>query len=239
MKRIFTLIELLVVIAIIAILASMLLPALNKARETAKKARCQSNLKQIAIAYKLYADENNEMIPPPYNSANVFYATYPQFLVKCGYVQDRTIPNVFRVDDANKAKAEAIGGNLFKCPSFRFSFYSVPVNYQMFTDQLAFFVGHSPRPASCWSGWYPSLKKVKQPSGTSLLMEPLPQTYGIVYTSAANDKNSDGFIDEKDIAAGGSQGAPKHNGQFNVSFFDGHVSSHQKIDLKWRDPTRF
>jgi prepilin-type N-terminal cleavage/methylation domain-containing protein/prepilin-type processing-associated H-X9-DG protein len=73
MRRGFTLIELLVVIAIIAILAAILFPVFARAREKARQASCQSNLKQIALAFQMYVSDYDELFPwccVPTNRAN-------------------------------------------------------------------------------------------------------------------------------------------------------------------------
>ncbi len=79
MRKGFTLIELLVVIAIIAILAAILFPVFSRAREKARQASCQSNLKQIALAMKMYAQDYDERYPGRGIAAGWGHPTdYPQ-----------------------------------------------------------------------------------------------------------------------------------------------------------------
>jgi prepilin-type N-terminal cleavage/methylation domain-containing protein len=102
----FTLIELLVVVAIIAILAAMLLAALQNARASAKASLCLSNLKQVAHALQLYAQDSNDTFPP-FHHSGLTQDSHWQYLVGAKYLNEPTDIKVFL-----RASAKGRAGDL-------------------------------------------------------------------------------------------------------------------------------
>jgi prepilin-type N-terminal cleavage/methylation domain-containing protein/prepilin-type processing-associated H-X9-DG protein len=130
-NRGFTLIELLVVIAIIAILASLLLPALTRAKESARTAVCTGNLKQLTLAWILYADDNDDRFVPnhPANMGKpaheTGYGPYREWRASWSLGDIRYgSPDGTNVDYLIGPRPDSLGTYLqthrvFKCPSDR------------------------------------------------------------------------------------------------------------------------
>ncbi|MFQ6096331.1 MAG: type II secretion system protein [Armatimonadota bacterium] len=120
-RRGFTLIELLTVIAIIAVLAAILMPVINRSRESARQAACLANLHQIAVAMKSYWTDYRAYPPPPVQAGGRWHggvsALFPD------YVEDSSLL-VCPDDDAYRARDATVGANV---PAY--SSYNAAYNY--------------------------------------------------------------------------------------------------------------
>ncbi|MBQ4336978.1 MAG: prepilin-type N-terminal cleavage/methylation domain-containing protein [Lentisphaeria bacterium] len=221
-KNAFTLIELLVVIAIIAILAAMLLPALNTAREKANSSHCFGNQKQIAQSIMFYVDGNDDFYPPFYD-----YAADPaNWVYKLFEGKYTTSGAVFFCKSHKIQKAsgfmppEFIADPLaYKTPTN----FSYGYNYQHIGS--SFRNGGARTPAKT--------TQLKTPSQTILLVDIVasPQNNlqgGYVCTDYYRETGYDGFPDGR------------HNGGVNIAWADGHVSFTKvnKLDPYTEDPFR-
>lgn len=194
-KNYFTLIELLVVIAIIAILASMLLPALGKAREKAKQGACGNNLKQLSLSCTLYTDDNDGFGTP-------YYQTYPQDVSRWNYALQW--PNFIKsyLGGTNiMNKADWVEQNNFVCPS--------SVNGKPFTSYAMHIRGDYPGALM-----YYRMSKTKRPSNKIMILD------GNTGTAFALWFDCNHHISPTSSYAA----APRHSGRCNVSWLDGHVA---------------
>lgn len=158
----FTMIELLVVIAIIAILASMLLPALTKAKEKASELGCKSNLKQIGIATYDYCSEYNNFLPFAYveggdRSGYADHTIGAWYVLLAPYLK---IPAYSYYTLGSSSTNLLKGPCVFTCPSHKFSYpYWAPVSYgPPITVSTGVTVNSSP--LTSWG----TLNKIKRPS---------------------------------------------------------------------------
>lgn len=204
----FTLIELLVVIAIIAILAAILMPALQSARLRAKGSGCQSNLKSIGFAMTNYTDDNNGVLmryrsPTKTGSADNKWWTRADQLE--GLVANKKYIKWFKRADGTYCAP------LFICPA--------DADVAPAAGSVETSYGYN----ELLSGM--QVRKIRYPSKSVLFLDTdLSElsTNTVVCTVLGNDKTNDHPL----IFAG----AERHGGTLNIVFIDGHVGSRLNIN---------
>lgn len=222
----FTLIELLVVIAIIAILAALLLPALSKAKGKAYQTQCLSNLRQLAITYQFYADDNSSYLAP-----NGFITT-PTPEVKLWVAgSEHTLPDYFTnrayLLDSQYALFAAYlkTAEVYKCPSDRSEPTRLGVSYPKLRSYAlnCFFNWQTPENSTFSDG------RVTFRKQTDFARYDASQYFTFIDGAPLN-------VCEPAFALFGGtyfyhRPSAEHNNSGTLAFADGHVRAQ-----KWLDP---
>jgi prepilin-type N-terminal cleavage/methylation domain-containing protein/prepilin-type processing-associated H-X9-DG protein len=218
-KLSFTLVELLVVIAIIAILASMLLPALNGARNKAKEISCMNNLNQIGKAAMFYSQDNDDMPVPYRNGPNdptstKIWATESQ---PKGILAEYLGTNILVRPGGMRVKNGNIERSRFMCQSRQYS-----VSPGITQD----FCGYGLN-SVCYSYNYKQLGKVNAPSRSAYVGEAVYTSPIIRYTTLSSGgsiafPHTPSFRETELFSDASMVNIP---GRGNVLFYDGHVQA--------------